>query len=420
MRYLYGDSVEFPLQFNFLATLEVFMASATRVVMLEAETQKQSLKAAQASQGRVQSIESVEGLHEKAMRAIGDALDATNAGPRGTMVIEDPEHAPSPMVIEYTKRLMAFAERFIEEQRALAKQATEQETTQLRADSEQRAVEVRAEVETLFKTARMQVLGTRFAMKIRDEKPAVGAVFLNPDGIVSHFELGAARSAAWLHPRKVGDFVQNVEMQIGVKKAFFKGTVSPEAVKLDEWIISRFDAAPESFEVAVRRKLDQKDLFILKLTQTKNGLAGDVERLEDPNGKALPGALVAADVELLDKLWQAVRAECAGLMEHREKLTRLELDGKDVFGERLALELVRRLVATLAPTVREIAQRSPSEQELSLKKETEDGRREEIYLRKEELLKKLQPLPAAGREVFAPLGLEGWVPSLSMRPPPVR
>ena len=42
-----------------------------------------------------------------------------------------------------------------------------------------------------------------------------------------------------------------------------------------------------------------------------------------------------------------------------------------------------------------------------------------MYLRKEQLLSRLQPLPAAGREVFAPLGLDAWVPSVSQAPPPV-
>ena len=122
----------------------------------------------------------------------------------------------------------------------------------------------------------------------------------------------------------------------------------------------------------------------------------------------------------VEKLWQAIRAECQALMDHKERLTKLELDGKDVFAEHLALDLVRRLVATFAPTAKEIAARSPSAEELSLKTESEDGRREEIYLKKEEIFRKLQPLPASGREVFAPLGLESWVPAVSMRPPPVR
>ena len=72
-----------------------------------------------------------------------------------------------------------------------------------------------------------------------------------------------------------------------------------------------------------------------------------------------------------------------------------------------------------APTVREIAKRSPNAFELTLKTEAEGGRREELYLRKEALVSTLQPLPAKGREVFAPLGLDTWVPSMTAAPPPV-
>ena len=38
MRFLFGDSTPFPLGYNFLATLEAFMASATRIVQLENES----------------------------------------------------------------------------------------------------------------------------------------------------------------------------------------------------------------------------------------------------------------------------------------------------------------------------------------------------------------------------------------------
>ena len=38
MRYLYGDSVPFPPQYDFLAALEVFCAQAARVVRLDAES----------------------------------------------------------------------------------------------------------------------------------------------------------------------------------------------------------------------------------------------------------------------------------------------------------------------------------------------------------------------------------------------
>src|SRR5262249_40629111 len=97
----------------------------------------------------------------------------------------------------------------------------------------------------------------------------------------------------------------------------------------------------------------------------------------------------------------------------------VSLDSQPVFESGLALPFIVRLVAMFAPTVREIAKRSPNEYELTLKTEAEGGRREELYLRKEALVSTLQPLPGKGREVFAPLGLDKWVPSMTAVPPPV-
>ena len=94
----------------------------------------------------------------------------------------------------------------------------------------------------------------------------------------------------------------------------------------------------------------------------------------------------------------------------------MSLDGNPVFEGGLVIPFVVRLVTMFAPTVREIAKRSPNEFELSLKQETDGGRREEVYLRKDQLVSKLQPLSSVGREVFAPLGLDTWVPGPHERP----
>jgi hypothetical protein len=107
------------------------------------------------------------------------------------------------------------------------------------------------------------------------------------------------------------------------------------------------------------------------------------------------------------------------LLDQKEQLLAVSLDSQPVIEGGLALAFVVRLVSMFAPTVREIAKRSPNEFELSLKMETEAGRREELYLRKEQLTMKLQPLSSDGRAVFAPLGLDTWVPGTSSMPPPV-
>jgi hypothetical protein len=149
------------------------------------------------------------------------------------------------------------------------------------------------------------------------------------------------------------------------------------------------------------------------------GIGGTVEHPGATGESALPTNLGGQDVSHIDRIWIALRTASREVVDQKEQLLSVSLDGQPVFENGLALAFVVRLVSMFAPTVREISKRSPNEVELTLKVETEGGRREELYLRKEALLSALQPLPAKGREVFAPLGLDSWVPSMTAVPPPV-
>ena len=80
----------------------------------------------------------------------------------------------------------------------------------------------------------------------------------------------------------------------------------------------------------------------------------------------------------------------------------------------LGTKVVALVVATIASTVGEVARRSPNEHELSLKVENDSGRREEIYLRKAQLVSSLSSVPPKERGVFAPLGLIASGPRESM------
>jgi len=71
----------------------------------------------------------------------------------------------------------------------------------------------------------------------------------------------------------------------------------------------------------------------------------------------------------------------------------------------LLMEMLERLVDTLAPLAQEISRRSPNRHELSLKVEHGDGRREEIYLKKDELAEPIAGLPAPVWKIFSRLGV---------------
>ena len=408
MRFLYGDSAPFPLGYNFLATLEVFMTAATRIVQLESDAREVTKQTEEVAVGRMKGLEALDQFHTVVMRAVQDTAQKV-------------QHAHA---LEYAQKVAEFASRYVDEHRRATLGASERESMQARSENDRRINEQRAQLEGFLKMAKLPILGTRVAMRLtvegKDARPSqtMSAVFDNPDGIQTAFTLSTT-SGAWSMPRKISELTQGVDLLVGIDKSWLRGTVTPKQVNVDDWVITHFDLADDAFELTIRRKLAEKESLHFKLRRTEAGLGGMVEHPGHPNAEALSGQLAASDVAHLDRVWQALRVSVRDVMEHKEQLVTVSLDGNPVFEGGLVIAFVVRLVTMFAPTVREIAKRSPNEHELSLKQESEGGRREEVYLRKEQLVSKLQPLSSIGREVFAPLGLDTWVPGLTTAPPPV-
>ena len=409
MRFLYGDSAPFTLGYNFLATLEVFMTSATRIVQLESEARDLTRQTDEQGTVRLKGLEALDQFHTVVMRAVQDTAQKV-------------QHAHA---LEYAQRVAEFASRYVDEHRRATVGASEREAAQCRSENDRRIQEQRQQLEGFLKVAKLPVLATKISMRLatdgKDARHHMSAVFDNPDGIQTAFNVGTSKVAAWAMPRKVSELVQGVDLLVGIDKSWLRGTVTPKQVNVDDWIITQFDLADDSFQLTIRRKLTEKDSLQFALQRTEAGISGTVEHPGQPNAEALRDGsqLGASDIAALDRVWQAIGLAAREVIEHKEQLVTVSLDGNPVFESGLVIPFVVRLVTMFAPTVREIAKRSSNEHELSLKQEAEGGRREEIYLRKEQLVSKLQPLSSIGREIFAPLGLDTWVPGLTSAPPPV-
>lgn len=407
MRFLYGDSAPFPLGYNFLATLEVFMTAATRIVQLESDAREVTRQTEELAAGRMKGLEALDQFHTVVMRAVQDTAQKV-------------QHAHA---LEYAQKVAQFASSYVDEHRRATIGASEREAMQCRTENDRRVAEQRAQLEGFLKVVRLPVLATKVSMRLvgegKDARHQMSAVLDNPDGIQTSFNLGTSKVGAWALPRKVSELAQGVDLLVGVDKSWLRGTVTPKQVNVDDWIIAGFDLADDAFALTIRRKLTEKESLHFQLFRSEGGLTGSVEHPGQPDAEALNGQLGTSDLAALDRVWQAVRLAAREVLEHKDQLVTVSLDGSPVFEGGLVIPFVVRLVAMFAPTVREIAKRSPNEHELSLKQESEGGRREEIYLRKEQLVSKLQPLSSIGREVFAPLGLDTWVPGLTTAPPPV-
>lgn len=407
MRFLYGDSAPFPLGYDFLETLEVFMEASTRIVQLDLEASTLRRSRDELAQVRVKGLEALEAFHKAVMRAVQDTAQKVQQQPAR----------------EYARVVAEFASRHVDEHRRMALASNERENAQLVADNDRRFAEQRALLERFLKVARLPVLSTRYSMHLvgegKEAKPAISAIFDVPDGIQTSFALSTSESADWAAPRKVSELAQGLDLSAGVDKSWLSGKVSPKQVVVDDWTITRFELSEESFNVVLKRKLAEKEAVYFRLVRSEAGLTGMVEHPGVQGAEALPATLDSQDLSNLDRLWQALRLAVRDLAGQKEQLLSVTLDGQPAIDSQLVVPFVGRLVKMFAPTVQEIAKRSPNEFELTLKRETEGNRREELFLRKEQLTSKLQPLSAPGRAIFAPLGLDTWVPGTTTAPPPV-
>jgi hypothetical protein len=150
MRYLYGDSTPFPLGYNFLTTLEAFMAAATRIVQLDLEGQQIVKQRDEAAQNRLKGFEALEQFHNVVMRAVQDTAQKVQH-----------QHA-----LEYARHVAEYATRYIEEHRKTTFGSNERESVQLRSDGDRRAIEMRAQLEAFLKMARFPVLKTKLSIRL--------------------------------------------------------------------------------------------------------------------------------------------------------------------------------------------------------------------------------------------------------------
>lgn len=406
MRFLYGDSAPFPLGYDFLATLDAFMAAATRIVRLEFASRDAALGVDEAARLRGIGQSELDRFHDVVTMSIKVASNEMR----------------HPSALEFSRQLSHWASSYTDAERQRMTVANDQDLARVRSESEARVHEQRAALAQFLKAVRLPVLATSMSvvlvMQGKEAHHEVSAQFDHPDGLYSAFSLVASNVEAWNQPRLVRDFAEGTELMVGVDKSWLRGTITPKQVPVDDWVIAEYAFSDDVFEVTLKKKVTDHDSLSFRVERGDAGLVGTVSSTGDAAG-ALDGALTPHDLASLERVWRAVTVGSQELANHKGDLLEVSLDGQAVFENSLVLPFVARLITTFAPTVHEIALRSPSSQELSLKRETEAGRREEIYLRKDDLLGKLQPLTAEGRRIFAPLGLDSWVPSMTADPPAV-
>ncbi len=390
MRYLYGDSVPFPPQYDFLAALEAFCTHAARAVRLDAESKALRKTAEEAAIVRIKDVEDLATFHREAVGALKDgARDSTQA-----------------LVQDYVRQLTELAQHLADEARRTAIQANDRDAQSTRTECERRRTEARDALEKLLVAVRLPVSETQITMTLVDGRSDFSATAMHEGGLLAAFTLAGDAVEDWKQPRHVRDFAQGVSLPVGVKRSLFKRTVAPETIVLDEYLVSGFDLRDDRAEIRLRKRIEQADSLVFTLRRVEDRLSAEVHHPDDAEAESgLPTVLDQGSAVEIEKLWQLLRTACAPVLARKKKLVRLTLAGDDVFANDMGTQVVALVVGVIAPIVAEVARRSPNQHELSLKVENDTGRREEIYLRKAQLVSALASVTPRARGVFDPLGL---------------
>ena len=183
-----------------------------------------------------------------------------------------------------------------------------------------------------------------------------------------------------------------------------------EGEELDKLIVSELSIDKGNVRLVARKYAQSGPGYVIEL-----GERGDtVRELGDDGAEKEVHAVESEDCPALDRLVTEARAVAESVGARRSAILSASFEGVKVEAMHEPRAIATKLVATLAPIVNQIERRSGGVDELILRRDVEDGRREEGR-EKAELREQIIVLPLQLRMVFEPVAL---VPRSSLTPPP--
>lgn len=390
-RYLYGDSHPFPDGYDFLQDLRRFVGAASRALAITHEADELERSLGERAAEHLHATEAIGAFFDTVAHAVGDRAARSGA----------------PKVIEpYARELLATIDAMGNRARASLAQNLDADQVGVTTRIRERRAELKQVLSEYLLTDPLPTLSWAMSLQLTGSAPQGQLVVSHPGDLTTSFAIDVTGDPTWGRPRKIGELVEGLTLQVGWKKAFLRSSLHPDVVTLDDLVLGAVELGPDSMEVRVRRKADApRDSYVLTTDLDDTGVpVAKVTRIDERGGDSdAPFVSQADDAARLEELAAALRRACAPLAARKRRLIYAQLDGHDVFERGLVPALFARIAERLAPIAAEVSRHSPNANELSLKLEGEGGRREELYLKKADLVQLVAPLPPNAQQLFARL-----------------
>ncbi|MEO8877897.1 MAG: hypothetical protein ABI461_20045 [Polyangiaceae bacterium] len=384
--YVYGDSTPFPHDIDFIRTLDDAVNCC--VSLLEAETT--IIEAQDAATGAEQ-------LRQAEHVKLVDLANAVR-----NAILDERGVSGSTRVAKTGARLLEGTRSIVEGQMASLEAETQASVNKARKMIEAARAEVHLALEQFLATHDAPKTDIELCVVAGENGSAAVVTTTASFGFQASFDVPIPEGHAWREARRVREICENTVIAIPKQVGWFKKRMEPRPLKLDAYYVRSFVVRSDRGKITLSKRLTKPETCEIELDfrgETPRAFHRPVNELGQP-GEAFE--LSPDDRTTALRLWSYITASSQGLKKIRRAMKLATFDGRPI-AEVSPETLCRRLVSALGPIVRDIAERSGAEGELTLRKSVGTWERHENFITTDELANRTFGLPIPARRILDPL-----------------
>jgi hypothetical protein len=239
-----------------------------------------------------------------------------------------------------------------------------------------------------------------------------------PYGLEWTTELDIPATHALSRVLRIERLVERLEVEAPEEGGWIHKEVRNRPQRLDRLYLLGMSVHPSETAVRLRAAQDGSGAGFDILFQSEASRIQLVRITESGAADNAVHNVVGADATNLQAFRDSLVAMAGELAAHKKSLRKASLGGTPFSSLESPRALVDQILASIAPTIQEIAKRSLAPGELVIKRRVGDSRREEVFVSKQELRQKVEPLPPELRAAFDPLELWDALPKVIVAPSP--
>ncbi len=388
MKYLFGDTTEFPPQRDFLKLLENFTDISVKAISIENNVFELKEKILEKRRFKNSVLDEMDIFLLTLENAISDAVAKSKE---------------QEIIIQYADKSKEFLKKFIDDGKNKLSDEIFLEIDQLEKKVEEADEENRKVLESFFIQDPVHIISKKYCLKAA-EKGYSAKVQVSCEGTITcMFEIASSEIPFWDGHVKAVNFSRGVEIPARMKKPFLKKEEMPDIVRIDDYFLTDLVLSGKELEVVFKKRFDTAaERFRLKINfsdefevEVYHAEENEVEK----NIQAVPELKSSLKVLRLRDLGEKILERTNELYPKKRRLDQIHLNGKDVIEENIVFELLQNVAEFFAPIIADIKKHSPFGEELSLKAEDEKGDRTEIYLKKSVIFDKLNAIKDKGKKL---------------------